>query len=586
MPAMTDPANAARTGGWEASGVTGADGPWQTWLHRGWGPALFMLVVGLWFISLDARHLLRSDEGRYAEIAREMFASGDWVTIRYQGLKYFEKPPLHLWMTAMAYHAFGIGEWQARLWVGISGAAGLAVVGLVAQRWYGPRAGLLSAGALLAAPTWNISGHFNSLDMGVAAALTGVLGAVLMARHPRASPAAQRGWMLAGWAAMAVAVLTKGLIGIVLPALALAAYSAIARDWALWRRLQWLGGLSVFLVIAAPWFVLISVRNPEFAQFFFIHEHWERYTSSVHQRSAPAWYFVPQLLGGFFPWLGLVKTGAAAVSAESPQAGFRPLLFCAVWAGVVFGFFSLSGSKLPGYIVPVFPALALIAGAVLDRLDAPAWARQLRWLIAVCTLALLASGLVGRLPASEPNPELQAYAGWLMGGCALGVAGLLLAWRLNRRGRLTQSLVAAALALFGATTVGLAGHETLGRPSSGADLVPAIERVLTPSMPIYSVRLLDHTLPFYLARTTILVEDPDELAFGAQLEPQKWLATLAAFTQAWASGTPALAIMSPQTHVDLQTRGLSMQTVAADERRVVVANFVPSSQRGRPLPAP
>jgi 4-amino-4-deoxy-L-arabinose transferase-like glycosyltransferase len=572
---MTDPANAARTGGWDASGATEADGQWRAWLQRGWGPALLLLVLGVWFISLDARHLLRSDEGRYAEIAREMFASGDWVTIRYQGLKYFEKPPLHLWMTSLAYGAFGIGEWQARLWVGLCGAAGLAMVGLAAQRWYGARAGLLAALALLAAPTWNISGHFNSLDMGVAAALTAVLGAVLMARHPQATPAAQRGWMLAGWAAMAVAVLTKGLIGIVLPALALMTYSAIARDGALWLRLQWLSGLSVFLLIAAPWFVLVTARNPEFAQFFFIHEHWERYTSSVHQRSAPAWYFVPQLLGGFFPWLGLLKPGAGAVFAEPRQAAFRPLLFCAVWAGVVFGFFSLSGSKLPGYIVPVFPALALIAGVALDRLDAPAWARQLRWLIAVGIAALLASALVGRVPTSEPSPELQAYGGWLMGGCAMGVAGLLLAWHLNRRGRLTQSLVSTALALFGATTAGLAGHETLGRPTSGADLVPAIDHVLAPGMPIYAVRLLDHTLPFYLARTTILVEDPDELAFGVQQEPQKWLATLAAFTQAWASGTPALAIMSPRTHADLQALGLSMHTVAADERRVVVANFVP-----------
>ncbi len=573
MPAMTNPANAARAGSWRASGAAGSEQAGPAWLQGGWGLALLALVAVVWFVSLDARHLLRSDEGRYAEIAREMFTSGDWVTIRYQGLKYFEKPPLHLWMTVLAYHAFGVGEWQARLWVGLCGAGGVAIVGAAAARWFGPRAGLLAALALLATPTWNIGGHFNSLDMGVAAALAGVLGAVLMARHPQATPAAQRGWMLLAWAAMAVAVLTKGLIGIVLPGMALVVYSALARDWALWLRLQWLGGLAVFGVIAAPWFVLIELRNPEFAQFFFIHEHWERYTSSVHQRSAPAWYFVPQLLAGFFPWLGLALRGAGAVRGESAQPGFRPLLFCAVWAGVIFGFFSLSGSKLPGYILPVFPALALIAGVALDRLDAAAWARQLVWLLVAGTLALLASTLVGRVPAGESNPELQAYGAWLVGACAVAVAGLLLAWRLNRRGRLTSSLVAAGLAFFGATTLGLAGHETLGRPSSGADLVPAIQGVLTPGMPIYSVRLLDHTLPFYLRRTTILVEDPDELDFGTRQEPQKWLPTLAAFEQAWVSGVPALAIMSADTHAALQARHLVMHTVAADERRVVVANF-------------
>jgi 4-amino-4-deoxy-L-arabinose transferase-like glycosyltransferase len=537
---------------------------------------VLLIVAGIWFVTLDARHLLRSDEGRYAEIAREMFASGDWVTIRYQGLKYFEKPPLHLWMTVLAYETFGVGEWQARLWVGLCGAAGIGAVAMAARRWFGPRAGLLAALALLAAPTWNIASHFNSLDMGVAAALTLVLCALLMARHPETDPASQRRWMRAAWAAMALAVLTKGLIGIVLPGLALVGYSVIARDWGFWRRLQWLSGGAVFLLIAAPWFVIVSLRNPEFPQFFFVHEHWERYTSSVHQRGAPVWYFVPQLLAGFFPWLGLLARGAGAVRLEARSTVFRPLTFCAVWAGVIFGFFSLSGSKLPGYIVPVFPALAFVAGATLERMDSAAWARQLRWLIAACGLALLSSALVGRVPIDQPQPELQAYGAWLEGGCALGLMGLVAAWHLNGKGLLTPSLVTAGLALFAATTLGLVGHETLGRPSSGADLVPAIQRVLKPEMPLYSVRLLDHTLPFYLGRTTILVEDPDELDFGTRQEPQKWLPTLAAFEAAWRTGGPALALMSPATYAVLQSRRLPMTTVGADDRRVVVAN-VPQS---------
>jgi hypothetical protein len=215
----------------------------------------------------------------------------------------------------------------------------------------------------------------------------------------------------------------------------------------------------------------------------------------------------------------------------------------------------------------------LIAGVVLDRLDGPAWSRQLRWLMAAAALAMLGSALVGRVPADEPNAELQAYGYWLLAGFAGAVLGLMWASRLNRQGRLTHSIGAAALALFAATTVGLAGHETLGRPASGADLVPAIQRVLKPDMPIYAVRLLDHTLPFYLGRTMIPVEDPDELAFGTRQEPQKWLPTLAAFEQAWGAGKPALAVMSPETHATLLARNLKMQTVAADTRRVVVANF-------------
>src|SRR5450755_5131294 len=102
------------------------------------------VVACAWFLTLDARHLLRTDEGRYAEIAREMLASGDWVTIRYNGLKYFEKPPFHLWMTALAFHAFGVGDWQARLWVALSGVVGLGMTMLAADRWFGRRAAWLT----------------------------------------------------------------------------------------------------------------------------------------------------------------------------------------------------------------------------------------------------------------------------------------------------------------------------------------------------------------------------------------------------------------------------------------------------------
>lgn len=567
MPAMSAPSNAA-----------GARTPLPLWVL-----ILLVLMALIWFGTLDARHLLRSDEGRYAEIAREMAATGDWVTIRYQGLKYFEKPPLHLWMTALAFEAFGVGDWQSRLWVAVSGALGVVLTALAAQRWFG--CGLLAALVLLAAPTWNIGSHFNSLDMGVSGALAGVLAALLIAQHPGNSSQTQRHWMWAAWAAMGVAVLTKGLIGIVLPGLALVGYTLLARDWALWRRLYLVSGTAVFLVITAPWFVLVSQRNPEFAQFFFIHEHWQRYTSSVHQRGAPAWYFVPQLLAGFAPWLGLLPGLFGVVRAESKAhtaRAFRPLLFCAAWAVVIFAFFSASGSKLPGYILPVFPALAVIAAAVLQRLDAAAWRHQLWVMLALFSALLLASPLIGRIGGGgggggglggSGDAVLRDYGLWISAGCALAVAALLGALWLQRQRSQLASMALAACGFFGATTLGLLGHETLGRPASGAPLLPAINAVLKPGMPIYSVRLLDHTLPYYLRRTVVMVEEPDELAFGTQQEPHKWLPTVAAFKAVWTDGPPALAILSPASFKDLQAQGWPMTAVAQDQRRVVVANF-------------
>jgi 4-amino-4-deoxy-L-arabinose transferase-like glycosyltransferase len=534
---------------------------------------LALLALCLWFLTLDTRHLLRSDEGRYAQIAYEMFASGDWVTIRYQGLKYFEKPPFHLWMTSLAYSAFGVGEWQARWWVACSGAIGIGMTALATTRWFGAHAGRLAGLALLAMPTWNIGSHFNSLDMGVSGALACVLCALLIAQHPSNNKNQQRLWMWAAWAAMAVAVLTKGLIGLLLPGIALVLYTLLSRDWALWTRLYLVSGTLLFLLLTVPWFWLVQQRNPEFAQFFFIHEHWQRYTSTVHKRSAPAWYFVPQLLAGLAPWLGLVPRLFGVVRGETKhpsQRSFRPLLFCAVWAAGIFAFFSLSGSKLPGYILPMFPALAVLVGVVLNGMDARAFGRQVLGLLLLAVLAAVASLFIGR---SDPNPDVGRYGVWITAACLVVVIGLLLTFYLNKKTPLADGIAAYAFTVFVATTIGLLGHEVLGRTASGAALVPAIQKQLTPQMTLYSVRLLDHTLPFYLRHKVMMVEEPDELEFGTQQEPQKWLPSVAAFKTAWTAGPPAMAVMAPATFASLQNQQLPMTLVAQDARRVVVANF-------------
>lgn len=536
--------------------------------------ALAVCVAIVWFGTLDARHLLRTDEGRYAEIAREMFASGDWVTIRYNGLKYFEKPPFHLWMTALAYETFGVGAWQARLWGAICGAVGLALTVLVAHRYQGPRVALLSGLVLLAMPYWNIGSHVNTLDTSLSGALTATLAGLLLAQHPQADGATRRRWMWFAWGSAAVAVLTKGLIGIVLPGLALVVYSLWTRDFRLWRRLHIVSGSVLLLAIAAPWFWLVSQRNPEFARFFFIHEHFERYASTVHHRQGPWWYFVPLLLVAFLPWTGLWPAIVARVHRSPRNAGLQPERLLAAWAVSIFVFFSLSGSKLPGYIEPMMPALALLGGAVLAELSAAAWTRMLIGAVVVVAIATAASSHVPRLASdSTPRELLRTYEPWLVAASLLLLAGAGLALVLQRRGWQTTSITVYALTMFAGVTIALVGHETLGRSNSGIDLVPAMQARLTPEMPIYGVKLLDHTLPFYLGRTLVMVESPDELEFGTRQEPAKWLPTLEAFRERWRNGPRALAVMRHDTYSQLKQQGLPMFDVGRDRYRVVVANF-------------
>jgi 4-amino-4-deoxy-L-arabinose transferase-like glycosyltransferase len=536
--------------------------------------AVCLVVVALWFLTLDARHLLPSDEGRYAEIAREMLASGDWVTIRYNGVKYFEKPPFQMWMTALAFQAFGIGEWQARLWVALSGALGVVMTALAARRWFGPRVALASALILLAAPAWNLASHFNSLDMGLSGALTCVLAAVLIAQHPATPPDGRRRWMWLAWAAMAVALLTKGLIGVVLPGLVLVVYCAAARDFAVWRRIHIVSGALIMFALATPWFV--SLRNPEFAHFFFIHEHFQRYLTTVHHRDAPWWYFLPQLLVGFLPWLGLSRGMVAVVRDDTRGGGFRPMILMAAWALTIFLFFSFSSSKLPGYIVPIYPALAVLGAVALDRLTPRRWSLQVVLALVFVACGLAATPYVARLGTeATPNEIYRAFAPWLGAAFALAMVGLALAWLVNRRD-LGRSIVVYALTVFAASTLLMRGHEAFGRKSSGVDLAASLQGIVGTS-PIYSVRMLDHTLPFYLRRETIMVESPDELEFGVTQEPQKWLPTLADFTRAWTSGRHAFALMGPATYSLLVSQGVPMTMVARDTRRVVVTNGAKAS---------
>ncbi|MCA3190700.1 glycosyltransferase family 39 protein [Cupriavidus sp.] len=553
-------------------------GAWRLSAVAGWTVLFVAVALLVWFGTLGLRHLVGPDEGRYAEISREMLATGDWVTIRYNALKYFEKPPFHMWSTAATYALFGVGEWQARLTVALAGLLGIGMSMLATWRWFGPRAAAFAGLALLAAPMWSVAAHFNTLDMTLAGVMSCILGCMLVAQHPDASRASRRGWMVACWAAMGVAILTKGLVGIALPGLVLVVYTLITRDWGLWRRLHLTAGAVIMLVIVMPWFYLVAQRNPEFLNFFFIHEHWQRYTSGVHARGGPIVYFVPLVLAGFLPWAGLfprlwkAMRGAAPAGDSGAGVRFRPALMAGVWAIAIFVFFSLSRSKLPGYIVPVFPALGILAGVALDRMDARAWGRQLQAMAIVAICGLLASPIVATLNANHtPNTFYRAYAVWVAVAFVVMLLAVMAARVLLRRHGVLPSVAVYALGMYMGFTAALLGHETVGGPASGADLVPQISQRLTPGMKLYGVNMLDHTLPFYLGHPLTMVGPADELTFGTTMEPQRWVPDLATFETIWRQGEPAMAVMSPQTYLELSP-SIPLYVVARDWRRVVVTN--------------
>ena len=565
---------------------------------------LALLLAFVWFGGLGHRKLIKPDEGRYAEIPREMVAAGDWLTPRLNDLKYFEKPPLQYWATAAAYETFGISEWTSRLWTALTGFLGVLVVGYTAARLYDRRAGLFAATVLGSSLAYVLLAHFNTLDMGLTFFMSVTLCATLLARSARAdvetpgahcgSPDASRTraarWMLVGWAAMALAVLSKGPVAAVLSGGALVLYLVVARDWTLLKMLAPIRGLAVFLVIAAPWFIAVSRANPEFAHFFFIHEHVERFLTTEHRREGPIWYFVPVLVVGLLPWLSIAfgaAFGAVVKAWRTPRAarrigriGFQPERLLLAWSLVIFVFFSASGSKLPSYVLPMFPALALLIGRELARIDARALKKHLIGIATLAAIACVVVVFIERLIDSRENvAAIAAFRSSALVSMLAWLIGTLVAVWLATRARLASAIVAAGLsALLGWSSL-LLGHEALGRGMSTYDLARRMQPYIRAGTTIYSVGIFEHTLDFYLQRTVTLVAFRDELDFGLAQEPSKGIPTLPEFETRWSEDRAPLAIMDRDLFDKLTVNRFPMRVIADDGRRIVItkppASIVP-----------
>ncbi len=535
--------------------------------------ALLVLFTLVWFSNLQYPRLVKPDEGRYAEIPREMVATGNWLTPRLNDIKYFEKPALQYWATATAFTVFGDHEWTARLWSALCGYAGVLLAFFVGRRLFGEQAGLYSALVLGSSFLWVFIGHINTLDMGLSFFMMLALAGFLIAQTS-ASARTMRNAMLLAWAAMALAVLSKGLIGIVLPGTVLVAYSLMQRDFALWRRLHILAGLALFLLISAPWFIAVSLANPEFFQFFFIHEHFTRFLTKVHGRFHPWYAFIPILALGLMPWLlSFSPAMLQGWRTQAPVKAFQPRRFLWLWAVVIFLFFSVSDSKLPPYILPIFPALAWLIGDYLTRVSA----RALRWQLLFTFLlgALITAGVAikyGDFPdPATPAPLYAAYAPWLLAAAAIWLAGVLAAIGFCQRQRIEAAVISVAAVGLISTQLVLAGHESLSPSSSSYDFAQQLKPHLKAGTPFYCLHMYDQTLPFYLKRTCTLVEYQGEMDFGLAHEPHKWIPTEAEFLANRARYRGAVVLMPPDNYTQLAAQHIPMRLLARDTRRVAVS---------------
>jgi 4-amino-4-deoxy-L-arabinose transferase-like glycosyltransferase len=546
----------------EAGRTPGARGPgWLAWV----------LLAAAWFATIQARPLFDPDEGRYAEIPREMLASGDWITPRFDGLKYFEKPPLQYWATAAVYSLTGVHEWSSRLWsVGLAFGC-LALVFAWTRALYGTAAAFAALTALAVSPYFLIVGHLNLLDAAFTFWLTAAVFAFTRAQICAAASAPERLWMLTAWVAAALAVLSKGIVVGVLAGGALIIYTLLERDARPWRRLHPASGVPLFLALTSPWFLAVSVRNPGFAGFFFVHEHFARFLTTVHQRVEPWWYFLPLLLLGTLPWIApLVRAaGPAWRETTGPEAApFRPRRFLLIFAGVTLVFFSLSGSKLAPYILPVFPPLAALAGseaAARGRLAAHA-ARIGAGLVIFIGVGVLI--YCARRNSFVPREALD----WAVSAGLIALAGVVVTLR-GARLREGHAALATAAAAILAWQCLLCEFGVVPPERSARDLVAAVRACVGPRTTLYSVGQYRETLSPYLGRTLILVGYQGELTFGLRAEPGRQDLTDGVFAAHWSTSRDAVAFFDPGIWDTWRRRGFPGRVIAADHYTVAVSRL-------------
>ena len=521
----------------------------------------------LFFQSLGRLPLIDPDEGRYIEIPREMLERGDFLTPMLNHVKYFEKPPLHYWLNALSLSVFGENEFAARFAGTLCGLLTVLVVYGLGRALLGRRTGLYGAVLLGTAGGFLVQSRINFTDMTLTFFLTAACACFALAT--REGERRKAAYYYAMYLFMALAVLAKGLIGIVLPGAIGFLYLLCTRKWSLLREMRLVTGMALFLLVCAPWFVLVSLKNPEFPQFFFIHEHFQRFLTKVHHRYQPVWFFIPVLAGTLLPWSPFVPAALARGWRERDTRG--QTLFLLLWAGVIFAFFSKSDSKLVPYILPVFPPLALLVGNWFARGGGGGSLRR-HGVGTGVFLALLGAGVIA-------YPHLFAKAELGVAACAL-VGGLLLCQGIaagiaGQSGAPVRLFVAlAATAYLFALVAPPVVYARLAVDKSSKEFARIINGQAGSEVRVACYSGYEQGIAFYTHRRVIVVGDPDELEFGRDHGAHAdWFLDKAAFASLWDSPAPLYTVIRQRDLAQLQAAVKTpIETVSSIGNRVLISN--------------
>jgi 4-amino-4-deoxy-L-arabinose transferase-like glycosyltransferase len=503
---------------------------------------LLLLFSVLFFLFLGRFPLSDPDEGRYAEIPREMIEQGDLITPRLDYVKYFEKPPLLYWLNALSFTVFGLNEFAARFPSALCGLMGILLTYQIGWKLFGRRPAFLGALVLGSSVGYLSLGRVNITDMVLTFCLTASLGSFLLAT--RDGEQHRGAYFHLFYASAAFAVLAKGLIGVLFPGAVIFFYLLFTRRWRTLREMRLATGIPLFLVIAAPWFILVSIKNPEFPRFFFIHEHFERYLTKVHGRYQPFWFFIPVVLGLMLPWSLFFPAAARTLWRQRKAEAGDPVLFLALWAGVIFLFFSLSDSKLVPYILPDIPPAALLLGISFSRV-LETDVREVWYEGKAAGVVLLVLGAAIIVYAwSTRSPKIGLKEAEMIGGL-LFCQGVLMLTVLRRSKIASAVAILAALACILGICTPLLTMEDLAEWKSSKGLGLIVREKAGKETIVASCGMFQQGFLFYSRRRVELVDEENELSFGSKQEGESaWFIDRESFYRQWDSAAPLFALVN------------------------------------------
>lgn len=359
---------------------------------------LFFLILLFFSIGLGARPYITPSEARYIEIPRQMLTTGDFITPHINGVQYFEKPPLFYWLQAV-FLSLGNNEFMGRIATTLIVTLTCLVTYATGRLLYGRTAGLLAAAALATSVMGYCLSRVAMLDAPVTLFITCCLASFIAGQKT-----GQKKFYYFMYGAAALAVMTKGLIGIVIPGLIIGSFIILSRNWKILREARLFTGTLLFLAIAAPWHILMAMKHPEFLDFYFIHEHFNRFLSDEHRRTAPWWFFIVVTLIGAIPWIFFIPVQSiwqkikSIATSRDPRLYWDDKLFLLLWIILTLLFFSSSHSKLIPYIFPIFPPFFILIGYHLANI----W--QIKRNIIIYTMAIMA---IIFIPANYIAPKFD-----------------------------------------------------------------------------------------------------------------------------------------------------------------------------------